>query len=66
VNSPDHAGWFTPGQGVKDLGLALDLARSHDVDLPAGTFFADRYEQAAAGGWGDADITAVVELLRRR
>jgi 3-hydroxyisobutyrate dehydrogenase-like beta-hydroxyacid dehydrogenase len=62
----DHDGWFSTTLGAKDLRLAQELARSHGVELPLAAAVRDRYEQAAAQGFADADIAAVVELLRPR
>ena len=45
---------------------AADLARSHGVPLPLADAVKRRFEEAAAQGWADADIGAVVELLRER
>ena len=50
--------------GAKDVRLAEDLARSHGVLLPLANAVKRRFEEAAAQGWADADIGAVVELLR--
>jgi 3-hydroxyisobutyrate dehydrogenase-like beta-hydroxyacid dehydrogenase len=63
--SGDHKGWFATRLGAKDLRLAEGLARANGVPLPLAEAVKRRYEQAAAGGWGDADIGAIVELVRR-
>lgn len=60
----DHDGWFTPAQGAKDLGLFLDLAASPERPLPIAELARDRYREAAREADG-ADLTAVIELLRR-
>ncbi|MFF5205073.1 NAD-binding protein [Streptosporangium sp. NPDC000396] len=60
----DHLGWFTTRLGAKDVRLAIELAESVGLDLPIARLVARRYEEAAERGWGDADISAVVELLR--
>jgi 3-hydroxyisobutyrate dehydrogenase-like beta-hydroxyacid dehydrogenase len=66
IVSGDHDGWFSTTLGAKDVRLAQDLARSHGVLLPLADAVKRRFEEAAAQGWADADIGAVVELLRRR
>jgi len=66
VVSGDHHGWFSTRLGAKDVRLAADLAASHGVRLPVAEAVQRRYEQAVAEGWADADIGAVVELLRQR
>ncbi|MGC5016441.1 NAD(P)-dependent oxidoreductase [Streptosporangium sp. DT93] len=62
----DHRGWFTTSLAAKDLRLAAELAEPDGVDLPIVRLVGRRYEEAAAGGWGDADIGAIVEPLRAR
>jgi 3-hydroxyisobutyrate dehydrogenase-like beta-hydroxyacid dehydrogenase len=64
IVSGDHDGWFATTLGAKDVRLAEDLARSHGVELPLANAVKRRFEEAAADGWADADIGAVVELLR--
>jgi 3-hydroxyisobutyrate dehydrogenase-like beta-hydroxyacid dehydrogenase len=66
IVSGDHDGWFSTTLGAKDVRLAEDLARSHGVPLPIADAVRRRFEEAAAQGWADADIGAVVELLRGR
>ncbi|WP_238006770.1 NAD(P)-dependent oxidoreductase [Dactylosporangium sp. AC04546] len=58
-------GWWSTTLGAKDAGLAIDVARHADVDLPAADAVRHRYEQAAASGLATADIAAVTELYRR-
>jgi len=65
IVSGDHAGWFSTTLGAKDVRLAEDLALSHGVPLPLADAVRRRFEEAAAQGWADADIGAVVELLRK-
>jgi 3-hydroxyisobutyrate dehydrogenase-like beta-hydroxyacid dehydrogenase len=65
IISGDHDGWFSTTLGAKDVRLAEDLARSHGVLLPLAEAVKRRFEEAAARGWADADIGAVVELLRK-
>jgi len=66
IVSGDHEGWFSTTLGAKDVRLAEDLARSHGVRLPLAEAVKRRFEEASAQGWADADIAAVVELLRTR
>ncbi len=65
IVSGDHDGWFSTTLGAKDVRLAEDLARSHGVELPLADAVRQRFEEAVAQGWADADIGAVVELLRK-
>ncbi|MEV0970779.1 NAD(P)-dependent oxidoreductase [Microtetraspora glauca] len=64
ILSGDHRGWFTTRLGAKDVRLAVDVARSAGIDPPIARLVERRYEEAAELGWADADIGAVVELLR--
>ena len=57
---PDHPGWFTSVQAVKDVELALDLAKGA-APLPVTEAAHDAYQQLAADGWQTQDVTALVE-----
>jgi 3-hydroxyisobutyrate dehydrogenase-like beta-hydroxyacid dehydrogenase len=57
---PDHAGWFTSLQAVKDITLALDLSNG-GAPLPVTEAARDTYQQLDDDGWQTQDITAVVE-----
>jgi 3-hydroxyisobutyrate dehydrogenase-like beta-hydroxyacid dehydrogenase len=57
-------GWWTTVLGAKDAGLAVDVARAADVDLPAARLVQQLYERAASSGLDGADIAAVTELYR--
>lgn len=59
-----HDGWFDARLGAKDLRLATELAGGAGLSLPIGELARDRYELLAERGLADADIAAVVELLR--
>jgi 3-hydroxyisobutyrate dehydrogenase-like beta-hydroxyacid dehydrogenase len=65
IVSGDHQGWFATRLGAKDLRLVEELARSQGVPLPVAEAVKRLYEEAAAEGWSDADVGAVVELVRR-
>ena len=66
IISGNHDGWFSTTLGAKDVRLAEELAQAHGVLLPVADAVKRRFEEAATQGWADADIGAVVELLRRR
>jgi 3-hydroxyisobutyrate dehydrogenase-like beta-hydroxyacid dehydrogenase len=66
IVSGDHDGWFSTSLGAKDVRLVEQLALSHGVLLPLADAVKRRYEDAAAQGWADADIGAVVEPLRKQ
>jgi 3-hydroxyisobutyrate dehydrogenase-like beta-hydroxyacid dehydrogenase len=66
VLTGSREGWWTTELGAKDAGLALDIARGADVELPAAQVVQRLYEEAASSGLDDADIAAVTVLYRGR
>jgi 3-hydroxyisobutyrate dehydrogenase-like beta-hydroxyacid dehydrogenase len=60
----DHKGWFATRLGAKDARLMDELAASAGLPLPLATVVEERYRAVVAAGLGEADIGAVVELLR--
>jgi 3-hydroxyisobutyrate dehydrogenase len=55
-------GWWATTLGAKDAGLAVDIARAADVELPEATAVRGLYERAAASGLERADVAAVARL----
>jgi 3-hydroxyisobutyrate dehydrogenase len=53
---------FTVNLARKDLGLAVDMARSHDVPVPATSLLHQLYNACAALGEGSSDFAAIVKL----
>lgn len=58
----EHSGWFTTLLGAKDVRLAEEMASGLGLEVPVASAVRQRYEEAARAGYGDADLTAVVEL----
>jgi 3-hydroxyisobutyrate dehydrogenase len=60
------AGDLEPGFALrlafKDVALALDAARSRNVELPLTDAIARRWEQAIADGYGDDDVDSVIAV----
>ena len=58
---------FAPGFTVdlarKDLGLAVDMARSHDVPVPATSLLHQLYNACAAMGEGASDFGAIIKVF---
>jgi len=58
---------FAPGFTVdlarKDLGLAVDMARSHDVPVPATSLLHQLYNACAAMGEGSSDFGAIIKVF---
>ena len=52
--------WWTTVLGAKDARLAVDVARDGGIDLPLARVVGDLYAEAAAAGWDEEDIIAVV------
>jgi hypothetical protein len=61
---PDHAGWLSSVQAVKDVTLFLDLANG-GASLPVTEAARDAYRQMTPDGWETQDVTALVEYGRR-
>ena len=61
---PDHAGWFSTVQAVKDVTLVLDIAEG-GAPLPVTEAARDAYRQVGQDGWETHDATALVEYGRR-
>jgi 3-hydroxyisobutyrate dehydrogenase-like beta-hydroxyacid dehydrogenase len=58
-------GWWTTVLGAKDAGIAINLARSANIELPAAEAVKRLYDEAAASGLGHSDVAAVAELYWR-
>ncbi len=61
----DHEAWFSIELGSKDLRLFADLADRAGVHLDLADTVRARYQQAIDQGFGDDDLSAVIETLRR-
>jgi 3-hydroxyisobutyrate dehydrogenase len=62
---PGHAGWFSTVQAVKDVTLALDLAKGSGARLQVTEAARDAYRQVIQDGWATHDVAALVEYGRR-
>ena len=56
---------FTTGLLLKDIDLALEVARTHDLALPGVRAVRDAYGESAAAGRRDEDFSAVIASLER-
>ncbi|WP_373512932.1 2-hydroxy-3-oxopropionate reductase [Persicitalea sp.] len=60
---------FKPGFKIKlhkkDMGIALDAGKEHDVDLKGTALVAEQMEAAIAKGHGEKDHSALVLLLEK-
>ena len=62
-SSHGFTGGFAARLMRKDLGLALDAAAEHGVDLTATATVARRLDTMIAEGHGDLDFSAIVQLV---
>jgi len=60
----EHDGWFATTLGAKDVRLTVEMARTSGVTLPLAELIESRYEQLGDIGLAEADISAIIELLR--
>jgi len=51
---------------LKDVGLALDLARAAKVPTPMLEETKRTYDEAVANGWGKDDFSAVTHVIEKR
>lgn len=61
---------FNPGFALKllrkDLGFAIDLANSHQLDLPMSESLLEMYERVEAEGYGEQDMAVLYEKVRKQ
>ena len=62
----DFSPTFTAALMLKDVGLALDLARSVGVPAPVLEETKRAYTEAVAGGAGREDFSAVTRVVEKR
>jgi 3-hydroxyisobutyrate dehydrogenase-like beta-hydroxyacid dehydrogenase len=58
-------GWWTIVLGAKDAGIAINVARGSNIELPQAEVVKRLYDETAASGLGHSDVAAVTELYRR-
>jgi 3-hydroxyisobutyrate dehydrogenase len=63
VLARDFEPGFTVDLARKDLGLAVDMARSHDVPVPALSLLHQLYNASSARGDGKNDFASIVKLF---
>jgi 3-hydroxyisobutyrate dehydrogenase len=62
----DYPLGFKVSLHLKDLGIALDMARELGADLPIAALCADIERELVAGGHGGEDMSAVARVIRSR
>lgn len=66
MTTPDYSPNFFLRLMAKDLGYAIEAAAGHGVALQTGSVALESFRRAIADGFGDHDMAAVVEPLRRK
>ncbi len=62
--SNDYKPGFMVDLMVKDLGLAMEIARSAEFDNPMGQLARDLYEEHQTAGNGQRDFSSILEKLK--
>ena len=61
---------FKPGFALKllrkDLGFAIDLANSHQLDLPMSESLLEMYKHVEEDGYGEQDMAGLYEKVKRQ
>lgn len=66
IRENNYENGFTTSLLLKDLGFALDLADSHDLDLPISRQLVDLYEEIVEEGYGDDDMAIIYERVAKK
>ena len=59
----DHECYFSAAHAAKDSGIALDLAKSAELELPLAQATFNQYEKLKKAGKGELDKSGVAELV---
>jgi 3-hydroxyisobutyrate dehydrogenase len=62
MQSREHSCFFSAAHAAKDSGIALDLGRSLDLDLPLARATKEQYDRMVAEGLGELDKSGIAEL----
>ena len=63
--SRDYKGGFTTDLMIKDLGLAMDAAKSAGVEIPVTEFTRAQYKRASEGGFGSLDFGSIFKWFSK-
>lgn len=66
IREDNYDNGFTTNLLLKDLGFAIDLADSHNLDLPISHELFGLYEKIAEEGYGDDDMAIIYERVAKR
>ena len=62
MQNREHSCFFSAAHASKDSGIALDLARSLDLELPLARATKEQYDRMVAEGLGELDKSGITEL----
>lgn len=62
MQNREHSCFFSAAHAAKDSGIALQLARRLDLDLPLARATKEQYDRMIAQGLGELDKSGVAEL----
>jgi 3-hydroxyisobutyrate dehydrogenase len=62
MQNRDHAPFFSAAHAAKDSGIAYELARQVDLELPLARATKEQYERMIAEGLGELDKSGIAEL----
>src|SRR6266568_58150 len=62
MQNREHSCFFSAAHAAKDSGIALELARNLDLDLPLARATKEQYDRMIAEGLGDLDKSGIAEL----
>jgi len=62
MQNPEHSCCFSPAHAAKHSGIALELARSLDLDSRLGRATKGQYDRMIAEGLGELDKSGIAEL----
>jgi 3-hydroxyisobutyrate dehydrogenase len=62
MQNREHSCFFSAAHAAKDSGIALELARSLELDLPLARATKEQYDRMIAEGLGELDKSGIAEL----
>jgi 3-hydroxyisobutyrate dehydrogenase len=62
MQNREHSCFFSAAHAAKDSGIALELARNLELDLPLARATKEQYDRMVEEGLGDLDKSGVAEL----
>ena len=63
MENRDHECYFSAAHAAKDSGIALNLAKSAQLELPLAQATFEQYQRLVAMGKGELDKSGIAELI---